>query len=107
MIVYSDANPKMCAVVSEYHITKVQHFVGPQTVNEAEYLGVLFALSQFPNVTEIRSDSQVVVRQLTHVYHIKEDRLRVLAERVWNISQGKVKFVWVPRKENLAGMALK
>ena len=88
-------------------MTKVLHFDTTKTVNEAEYAGILFALAQFPDVTEIRSDSQVVVRQLTHVYHIKEDRLRALAEQVWSISQGKVKFTWVPRKENLAGMVLK
>jgi|TARA_Y100000310_G_C20697691_1_gene826911 ribonuclease HI len=57
---------------------------------------------------EIRSDSEVVVKQLSRQYHIAADNLRKLAEGIWRQTQHiDVKFTWVPRNENLAGKMLK
>lgn len=54
------------------------------------------------------SDNEVVVRQLSRDYHIGNDRLRKLAQRVWQMTKNvEVKFCWVSRKENLAGKMLK
>lgn len=54
------------------------------------------------------SDNEVVVRQLSREYHIGNDRLRKLAQQVWQqIQNVDVKFAWVPRNENLAGKMLK
>jgi len=54
------------------------------------------------------SDNEVVVRQLSREYHIGNDRLRKLAQRIWQMTQNvDVKYCWVSRKENLAGMMLK
>ena len=111
MIIYCDANPKMCAiVVGEMGNggTSIEEFGTELTNNEAEYTAVIRALEDFPDATEIRTDSQLVVQQLNHKWHIKEDRLRSLAQRVWElVGSRNVKFTWVPRKENLAGKALK
>lgn len=61
-----------------------------------------------PPPIEIRSDSEVTVKQLNRQWHIREDRLRRLAQQVWNQIQNlDVKFTWVPRYENLAGKMLK
>ncbi len=54
------------------------------------------------------SDNEVVVKQLSRQYHISNDRLRKLAQQVWQmIEKVEVKFEWVPRADNLAGKMLK
>ena len=56
----------------------------------------------------ICSDNEVVVRQLSREYHISNDRLRKLAQQVWNQTMNiDVKFAWIPRGENIAGKMLK
>ena len=53
-------------------------------------------------------DNEVVVRQLRREYHIGNEKLRKLAQRVWQMIQNvEVQFEWVSRKENLAGKMLK
>ena len=120
MRVYVDANPKEYAMVTEEGTTIVGACPEGCTNNEAEYRAIIAALKEFPDVTEIISDSQLVVRQLNHEYSIKEDRLRTLAMQVWKLvqpsstvvnlrvvsSKHKVKFTWIPRKQNLAGRVL-
>ena len=54
------------------------------------------------------SDNEVVVKQLSREYHIGNDRLRKLALQIWQQMQNvDVKFQWIPRAENMAGMMLK
>lgn len=56
----------------------------------------------------ICSDNEVVVKQLSREYHIANDRLRRLAQQVWQqIQNVDVKFKWIPRAENIAGKMLK
>jgi ribonuclease HI len=109
MKVYVDANPKQYAIVIPTGTT-FKVIVGNvpvnSTSNESEYIAILAALEALHDVTEVLSDSQLVVRQLNHDYHIKEDRLRALAEKVWAVADGKVVFTWIPRKENKAGKVL-
>lgn len=53
-------------------------------------------------------DNEVVVKQLSRQYHIGNDRLRKLAQRIWQMTQNvDVKYEWIPRAENLAGKMLK
>ncbi len=53
-------------------------------------------------------DNEVVVKQLSRQYHIGNDRLRKLAQQVWQMTKNvEVKYQWIPRKENLAGKMLK
>jgi len=54
------------------------------------------------------SDNEVIVKQLSRQYHIGNDRLRKLAQQIWQQMQNvDVKFQYVPRGENLAGKMLK
>jgi len=54
------------------------------------------------------SDNEVVVKQLSRQYHIGNDRLRKLAQQVWQMTQNvDIKYQWVPRAENIAGKMLK
>ena len=56
----------------------------------------------------VLSDNEVVVNQLIRQYHIGDDRLRRLAQRVWQMTQNiDVKYEWCSRNENLAGKMLK
>lgn len=80
------------------------------TNNQAEYLAIIVALDfvKEKNVT-IFSDSQLIVNQLNHKFHIKDDKLRELALKVWNLIESKglnVVFKWIPRTENKAGKLL-
>ncbi len=56
----------------------------------------------------VRSDNEVVVKQLSRQYHIGNARLRQLAQQVWQITKNlDVTFEWVSRKDNIAGKMLK
>ena len=53
-------------------------------------------------------DNEVVVKQLSREFHIGNDKLRKLAQRIWQMTKNvDVKYQWVSRKENLAGKMLK
>lgn len=80
------------------------------TNNEAEYLAIFNALeSAKAKDVEILSDSKLVVSQLKREWHIKEDSLRKLFDKVHSLIRErglKVEFVWIRRKENKAGKYL-
>ena len=77
------------------------------TNNQAEYLAVLEALKATKRDIEIYSDSKLVVNQLNHKWHIKDDNLRNLAVEIWKqIGNRKVSFIWIPREQNKAGKLL-
>ena len=61
-----------------------------------------------PPAVLVLNDNEVVVKQLSREYHIGNDKLRKLAQQVWNMTKNvEVKFQWISRKENLAGKMLK
>ena len=86
--------------------------IGEATNNEAEYTAVIFALQKSKALfgkkkikdlaTEVRMDSELVVRQLNGEYKIEEERLFPLFIKVWNfkIDFSRVSFVHVPREKN-------
>ena len=120
MRVYVDASPSELACVPDKPFDWSDHkrkcfrpiayceiLAGSYTNNEAEYLAVIRALEKFlPEVTEILSDSQLVVNQLNLKWAIKEARLKNYANQVNKLAQGTIKFIWVPREQNLAGRLL-
>lgn len=86
--------------------------LGRKTNNEAEYLAVIFALEKVKALfgkdkiknmaVEIRTDSELAVKQLTHQYKMEEERLQPLFMKVWNltIDYGSVNFIHIPREKN-------
>lgn len=78
------------------------------TNNESEYYGVIEALKNNKEKEILLfSDSQLVVNQLNGRYKIKEPRLKVLAEQVWKLCEGReIEFKWIPREKNIAGKVL-
>lgn len=82
------------------------HFIGVATNNQAEYDGLIrgieHALSRGCKRLEVRTDSQLVVRQMTGRYRVKNEGLKGLYARARTLAAGleHVRFVHVPREEN-------
>lgn len=82
------------------------------TNNEAEYLAAIFALKKFKQLfgkkltknteIELRSDSELLIRQLKGEYKILEPKIQSLFLELWNlkIDFKKVKFKLIPRGKN-------
>ena len=86
--------------------------IGITTNNVAEYSGLLAALVAAheidPNAQiEVRMDSKLVVEQMSGNWKIKHENMKGLVEKARNaFAQSQVKYVWVPREDNLAADTL-
>lgn len=93
-------------------VKTVSESVGTGTNNNAEYLAVLRALDEAKKLgaseIELRSDSQLLVRQLNGQYKVKSANIRPLFEKVMEKKKAfsKIVFVWTPREENVLADAL-
>ena len=88
-------------------------FLGRTTNNEAAYQAAIFALKKIKHLiggekaekseVEIRSDSELLIKQLNGEYKIKEKTLVPFFIEIWNLKQdfGGMKFVALPREENM------
>jgi len=81
------------------------------TNNQAEYMAIIAALKKFlatDDEVTIYSDSKNSVSQLNHIFAINNENLKELAREAWPIiaKYSKLKIIWVPRNENLAGKML-
>lgn len=84
--------------------------IGIDTNNIAEYTGALKALEYVkdhyshkgPHIIRFQADSQLVIRQLSGIYKIKNPRLKEIFDQIKEIIKelGEIEFVHVPRKEN-------
>ncbi len=82
------------------------------TNNEAEYGAIIFALKKFKAVfgkklaknseIEIRSDSELLVKQLNGKYKILDSKIQRLFLEVWNLRFDfeKIRFRRIPREKN-------
>jgi len=82
------------------------------TNNEAEYKAVIFALKKFKAVfgkklaknseIEIRSDSELLVKQLNAQYKILNENIQPLFLEIWNLKFDfkKLKFKQISREKN-------
>jgi len=87
-------------------------FLGPLTNNEAEYQAALFGLKKLKHlvgkkeakeiVVDVYSDSELLVKQISGLYRIREERLGSLFISLWNLTLDfkKVHFHSIPREEN-------
>lgn len=96
-----------------YNETTGESWSGRQqglTNNEAEYTAVYKALEAAKSKEiEIVSDSKLVINQLKREWHIKDDKLRELFDKVQRLIRERklsVEFKWVSRKANPAGKYL-
>ena len=93
-------------------IKKYSEYLGETTNNEAEYQAVIFALNKFKALfgkklasqteIELRSDSELLIKQLQGLYKILEPRIQLLFIAVWNLKLDfkKVKFKLISREKN-------
>lgn len=91
---------------------KYSEYLGEATNNEAEYQAVIFALRKFKNLfgkklaknseIELRSDSELLIKQLAGKYKILEPKIQPLFLAVWNLKLDfkKVKFRLISRQKN-------
>ena len=86
--------------------------LGITTNNVAEYSGLVAALVAAheidPNAQiEVRMDSKLVVEQMSGNWKIKHENMKGLVEKARNaFDQSQVKYVWVPREDNLVADTL-
>ncbi|GBD35275.1 14.7 kDa ribonuclease H-like protein [bacterium HR36] len=83
-----------------------KQFVGKTTNNVAEYLALLHALRRAAQMgarrLHIFSDSELLVRQMTGVYQVRDPKLRQLYEQAQELVRQfeEVRLTHVPRKQN-------
>ena len=95
-------------------IKKVSKFLGEQTNNWAEYEAVYLALVELKKLVpekdrgkisiEVKMDSELIVKQLTGKYQIKQESLFPLYIKVHNIQVKDFKnilFTHIPREKNM------
>lgn len=88
---------------------KLKKYVGEKTNNWAEYEAVILALAEAKKrglakrEIEVRMDSELIQRQLTDEYQVKEETLWPQYMKVHNLLVAhfpNIRFVHVPREEN-------
>ena len=94
-------------------LKKYSQYLGDNfTNNQVEYEAVIFALSKFKKLfgkkiakgteIEIRSDSELLVNQLSAKYKILDEKIQHLFLKIWNLKLDfkKVKFKFISRLKN-------
>ncbi|MBU0532490.1 ribonuclease HI family protein [Candidatus Micrarchaeota archaeon] len=86
-------------------VEELSEYLGNGTNNIAEYTAVIKALETAHQMGErevhIKSDSQLVIRQLNNEYKVKDLKLKPLKKRIDELCKGlKVHFEHIPREKN-------
>lgn len=87
-------------------VKKLFKFIGNTTNNIAEYTALIYALQEalidrYTDVT-IKSDSELLIRQLKGEYKVKNENLKLYYEQFVHLSRGfdKIDMVLISRKDN-------
>ena len=89
-------------------VDRLGKYLGVQTNNFAEYMGLLLGLRRAHDLSvrevEVFADSELMIRQLGGRYQVKSPSLRPLYEEALQLLNGfsRVKLVHVPREMNSA-----
>jgi len=116
IIIYTDGgsrgNPGPSAIGVVIGAKQYFESIGVATNNEAEYQAVIFALKKTKALlgkkvvktaeVEIKSDSELMIKQLNGKYKVLEPKIQNLFLKAWNlkIDFGKIKFTLIPREKN-------
>ena len=122
LVIYTDGGARgnpgpaaIGAVVGDKHYHKA---IGETTNNIAEYRALIFALQKAKQLlgkkeaketdVEVRSDSELMVSQLTGRYKVRDEGLAPLFIETWNLMQDfkSVRYTLIPREENKVSDAL-
>jgi len=124
IIIYTDGgsrgNPGPAAVgfvfcnEKEQVIKNYSEYLGEATNNEAEYQAVILALKKFKALfgkklaknseIELKSDSELLIKQLNGEYKVLEPKIQSLFIAAWNLKLDfkKVKLKLISRQKNQA-----
>jgi ribonuclease HI len=89
-------------------VAEIAEGLGETTNNVAEYTAVILGLerAQELGATDVllRSDSQLLINQITGVYRVKTPHLQPLHRRVRKLAAGfgSIRFEHIPRERNAA-----
>ncbi len=89
-------------------VDRLGKFLGVQTNNYAEYMGLILGLKRAKELgvpeVEVFADSELMIRQLGGRYQVKSPSLRPLYEEALKLLKdfSRVKLVHVPREMNTA-----
>ncbi len=123
IIIYTDGgsrgNPGKAAIgvvfcnEKEQPIKKYGEYLGDNlTNNDAEYNAIIFALKKFKTLfgkaiagasdVEIRSDSELVVKQLNGEYKLENEKIQKFFIEIWNLKLDfkSIKFKHISREKN-------
>ena len=116
ILIYTDGasrgNPGPSAIGVIVGAKTYSESIGAATNNEAEYQAVVFALKKAKALlgkkviknteVEVKSDSELLIKQLNGEYKILEPKIQSLFLKAWNLKIGfkKVKFTAIPREKN-------
>lgn len=116
LVVYCDGgsrgNPGRAAIGAVVDGKRYGEAIGEATNNVAEYRALIFALKKAKHLlgskaasaadVEVRMDSELLVKQLSGEYKLKNEELGKLFVEVWNLKQDfrSVAFVHIPREQN-------
>ncbi|MDD5172243.1 MAG: ribonuclease HI family protein [Candidatus ainarchaeum sp.] len=86
-------------------VEELSEYLGSGTNNIAEYNAVIKALETAHAMGEsevhVKSDSQLVIRQLNNEYKVRDPGLQILKNRVEHLCIGlTVRFEHIPREKN-------
>jgi len=97
----------------EQEVKKYGEYLGDNlTNNDAEYQAIIFALKKFKAVfgktlakntdIEIRSDSELVVKQLNGQYRLENPKIQQFFIEIWNLKFDfkSLKLKHIPREKN-------
>jgi len=122
LIIYTDGGsrgnpgPGALGVVIEdesgHSITQISRRIGETTNNRAEYLAIIAGLDEAARLgavdVEVRSDSELLVKQISGQYRVRHPELKPLFEQVHYLIGRFQSFriVHIPRGRNKAAHAL-
>jgi ribonuclease HI len=87
-------------------IARISRRIGHATNNQAEYRAIIAALEEALRLgaeeVDIKSDSELVVKQLNGRYRVKKATLRPLYQKVVQLtgSLGAFSIAYIPREQN-------
>ena len=98
-------------------VKRFSKYIGVTTNNVAEYLGLIYALQEALRdgyrVVSVKSDSQLLVRQIEGQYQVKNSQLRLFHDFAQHVIGAfeAVSIAHIPREQNtladrLAGQAI-
>jgi len=114
LIIFTDGaalgnpGPMGIGVVIYHHRKKIKElseYIGEGTNNIAEYTAVIraleFAKKEGEKEVHIKSDSQLIVRQMNGEYRVKDAKLKPLKRKIDSLVEGmQVRFDHIPREQN-------